>query len=130
MTFGARWLVLLPLVCGPVAASAQQPGTESPSAAVRQREQSPRTWETCLPRACTQTVVAFVGYRDCRTYAAYRGRDWKGCVASDKPATATWETCAPGRCTQTVVTFADLEDCQAYAEDHPGSKLCTRPGGW
>jgi hypothetical protein len=129
MTVGARWLALLPLVCGTVAASAQQPGAQSPPTAVKQPEQRPRTWETCLPRACTQTVVAFAGYRDCRAYAAYRGQDWKMCVPSDKAATAMWESCVPSRCTQSVVTFADLEDCKAYVEDHAEFKKCTRPGG-
>jgi hypothetical protein len=127
MTVGARWLAILPLVCGTVAVSAQQSGGQPTSAAWRQ--QGPRTWETCLPSACSQTVVAFAGYRDCRAYALYRGQGWKVCVPSDKPATANWETCVPSRCSQSVVAFADLEDCKAYAEDHPGSKRCTRPGG-
>ena len=91
--------------------------------------QQPRTWETCLPASCTQTVVAFVSYRDCRAYAAYRGQGWRMCVTSTKPPTATWETCIPNRCTQTVVPFTDLEDCKAYADDHAGHKKCTRPAG-
>ena len=111
------WLVMLPLVLGGVAATPQAP------------QQGPRTWESCLPTMCSQTVVAFASYRECRAFAAYRGQGWKMCVPSDKPPTASWETCVPTRCSQSVITFTDLEDCKAYAEDHPGHKKCTRPGG-